>query len=147
MSQQAYGGAGGTQQAAATTERSSWAVGWTLFAAIMMAIQGTWWLIAGIVALANEEFFVVTEEYVFQFSATTWGWVHLVVGVVLFVAGLALVTGALWARVVGVIVASVAMLAAFAWMPWYPIWALLFIVASISVIWALTTHSEDLNQT
>lgn len=63
---------------------------------------------------------------------------------VVLAAGAALFTGATWARVVGVVVASLAMLVAFAWMPWYPIWALLFVVASASVIWALTAHGRDL---
>lgn len=59
-------------------------------------------------------------------------------------AGLALFTRATWARVVGVVMASFAMLVGFAWLPWYPLWALLFIVVSASVIWALTAHGGDI---
>jgi hypothetical protein len=125
------------------TEPSPWAIGWITFAAIMMVIQGIWWILAGLVAVFDDTFFVVTEEYVFQFDASTWGWIHLGVGVVLLAAGAALFTGAVWARVIGVIVATLAMVVAFAWLPWYPIWALLFIVVSGAVIWALTAHGRD----
>lgn len=126
------------------TEPSGWAVGWTAFAGIMMAVQGVWWLIAGFIAVVNDEFYVVGQEYVFQFDVTTWGWIHMLVGVVVFAAAMGLFTGAVWARTVGVIMAAIAMLVAFAWLPWYPIFALLFIAVSVSVIWALTAHGRDI---
>ena len=132
------------QQVPEKSEPSGWAVGWTVFAASMLVVQGFWWIMSGIVALVDDEFYVVTPEYVFQFDITAWGWIHLVVGAVLLAAGIALFGGSTWARVVGVFVASFAMLIAFAWLPWYPIWALLFIVVSVSVIWALTAHGTDI---
>jgi hypothetical protein len=128
---------------ATRSEPSGWAIGYTVFAATMMLIQGVWWVIAGIVALFNDEFFVVTPEYIFQFDATTWGWIHLLVGIVILAAGVALYSGAVWARTVGVVVAMVAMVAAFAWLPWYPVWAMLLIALSIGVVWALTAHGRD----
>jgi hypothetical protein len=125
------------------TEPSGWAVGWTVFAATMMLIQGIWWVMAGIVALFNDEFYVVTPRYLFQFDVTTWGWIHLLVGVLILAAGAALYSGAVWARTVGVIMAVIALVTAFAWLPWYPLWAVLFIVISIAVVWALTAHGRD----
>jgi hypothetical protein len=125
---------------------SGWAIGWTAFAATMMLIQGMWWGIAGLVALFNDEFYVVGQEYIFQFDVTTWGWIHLLIGIVVFVAGISLYSGRVWARTVGVIIAVIAMLAAFAWLPWYPLWALLFIAISIAVIWALTAHGRDVTE-
>jgi hypothetical protein len=122
---------------------SGWATGWTAFAATMMLIQGIWWSIAGLVALFNDEFYIVGQEYIFQFDVTTWGWIHLTVGVLVFAAGAALFSGAVWARTVGVSMATIAMFAAFAWLPWYPVWAILFITVSIGVIWALTVHGRD----
>jgi len=123
---------------------SSWAVGWTAFAGIMMVIGGIWWIIAGIVAIADDTFYVVGQEYIFQFDATTWGWIHLLVGILALVAGFYLFTGAVWARTVGVIVAILMILVAFAWLPWYPIWAILFITVSGFIIWALTVHGDDI---
>jgi hypothetical protein len=125
-------------------ERSGWAVGWTFFAALMMIMIGAWHVIAGFVALLNDEFFVVGRDYVFQFDATRWGWIHLLLGVVVLLAGLGLFSGAVWARTVGVIMALVTAIVAFAWLPWYPIWAICLLTAATTVIWALTAHGRDL---
>jgi len=123
---------------------SGWAIGWTAFAGIMMVMGGIWWAIIGIVALANDTFYVVGEEYIFQFDVTTWGWTHLLLGIVAALAGVFLFGGAVWARTVGVIVAVLWALIAFAWLPWYPVWAILLIAVSVFVIWALTVHGRDI---
>ncbi len=123
---------------------SGWAIGWTAFAGIMMVMGGIWWAIIGIVALANDTFYVVGEEYIFQFDVTTWGWIHLLLGIVAALAGVFLFGGAVWARTVGVIVAVLWALIAFAWLPWYPVWAILLIAVSVFVIWALTVHGRDI---
>lgn len=125
-------------------EPSGWAIGWTVFAGTMMVIQGFWWVMAGLIALFDDEFFVVTPDYLFRFDATSWGWVHLVIGALILAAGSALFSGAVWARAVGVVMAGLATVVAFAWLPWYPLWAILFIAISIAVIWALTAHGRDI---
>ncbi len=126
------------------TNRSGAAAGWTAFAGVMMALIGIWWIFAGLVGLINDNFYVKTRDYIFQFNTTSWGWIHLIVGVIVLLAGFGLFTGAVWARTVGVIVAVITGLVAFAWLPWYPIWALLIVAASVTVIWALTAHGRDL---
>jgi hypothetical protein len=123
---------------------SAWAVGWAFFAAIMMVMLGAWWMFAGFVGVINDQFYVKGANYVFQFDTTTWGWIHILVGLVVLLAGFALLSGAVWARTVGVILALISGLIAFAWLPWYPFWAILFIVASVAVIWALTAHGRDM---
>jgi hypothetical protein len=128
----------------ADNQPSGWAIGWTAFAAITMIIQGLWWLISGLVALFNSEFYVVTQNWIFQFDISTWGWIHLIVGIVVLIAGFALFSGAVWARTVGVIIAVLATLVSFAWLPYYPGWAFLFIAVSIAIIWALTVHGHDI---
>ena len=125
-------------------ERNDWAAGWTAFASIMMMLGGSWWIIAGIVALANDTFYVAGPDYILQLDATTWGWIHLLLGTVILLASFALFVGAVWARTVGVVVAIVWALIAFVWLPWYPVWAILFIAISVFVIWALTVHGRDL---
>jgi hypothetical protein len=124
-------------------ERSGWAIGWTVFAAFMMIMIGAWHAIAGLVALFNDEFFVVGREYVFQFDATSWGWIHLLLGVLILISGFGLFSGAVWARTVGVIMALITGMVAFAWLPWYPIWAICLLAAATTVIWALTAHGRD----
>ena len=137
---------GNEEEFMAQREPSGAAVGWTAFAAFMMIMLGAWWIIAGLVALVNDDFFVATRKYVFRFDATTWGWIHLIVGILILLAGFGLFSGAIWARTVGVLLALLATLIGFAWLPWYPFWAILFIAASIAVIWALTAHGRDVTR-
>jgi hypothetical protein len=135
-----------TARTSAATRPSDAAVGWTIFAAIMMALQGIWWVMAGLVALFNDEFYVVGQDYIFSFDITTWGWIHLLVGAVLIAAAAGLYSAATWARVVGVVMATLAAIVAFAWIPLYPVWALMLVAASIAVIWALTAHGRDITR-
>ena len=125
--------------------RSSVAMGLTMFAWIMMFMLGGWWIISGIVAIANDDFYVVTQEWIFEFSSTTWGWTHLILGVVVLLAGFFLFAGAVWARTVGVILAGISSLVAFAWLPYYPVYAILMVTFSVFTIWALTVHGRDLS--
>ena len=130
------------------TERqpSGWAIGWTAFAGILMIMMGFWWIISGFVALLDSEFYVVTLRWIFQFDISTWGWIHLILGIVILASGCGLFLGAVWARIVGVILTVVAGLLAFAWLPYYPIWAIIFIAISVAVIWALTVHGRDITE-
>jgi hypothetical protein len=126
---------------------SGWAVGWIMFAAIMMLLIGFFHVIAGLVAIVDDNFYVATKEYVFQFDRTTWGWIHLIFGIVVFLAGLSLFKGAIWARTVGVLLGVISAVVGFAWLPWYPIWGILIVVVAVSVIWALTVHGRDADLT
>jgi len=77
---------------------------------------------------------------------TTWGWVHLIIGLLVLLAGFGMLSGQVWARTVGVIIAVFMGLASFAWLPYYPVWAILYIVASVAIIWALTVHGRDITE-
>jgi hypothetical protein len=123
---------------------SGWAIGWTAFTGILMVLMGFWWIISGFVALLDSEFFVVAQRWVLQLDISTWGWVHLLLGIVILASGCGVFIGAVWARTVGVILSALAGLLAFAWLPYYPIWAILFIAISVAVIWALTVHGRDM---
>lgn len=124
--------------------RSGWAVGWTAFAMTMMFMMGLWWIIIGLVGVGTDNFFVATPNWVLNFDVTTWGWIHFFVGVLVLFASFGLYIGAVWARVVGVIIAILASVAAFAWLPHYPAWAIVMIAISVAVIWALTAHGRDI---
>lgn len=128
-------------------EVSAGAVGVTVFAGVLMIMAGVFHAIQGIVALINDTFFVYGQEYVFKFDVTGWGWAHLVLGVVVALAGFALFQGAVWARTVAVIVACVSILASFLWMPYYPIWSLVVVAFDVFVIWAVTAHGRDITKT
>jgi len=125
---------------------SGFAVGMTLFAAIVMMVAGVFQAIEGLIALFKDTFYVVGQEWIFSFDVTTWGWIHLVVGLVVAVAGYFVLTGAVWARAVGVGVAALSALLNFVWLPYYPVYSLLIITLDVLVIWALTAHGRDVTR-
>ena len=113
------------------------------FAAFSMVMGGIWWIFTGLAAIATDDFFALGREYTFEFSVSTWGWIHMLLGVVVLVSGGFIFVGARWARIVGVIVAMIWEIVAFAWSPNYPVWRLALLAISIIVIWALTVHGGD----
>jgi hypothetical protein len=135
MSDDAYRSA-----ARAGDDTSGWAVGFILFAAIMLIMAGIFQAFDGLVALFNDTFYVTTREYVFQFDVTAWGWIHLILGVVVALAGWGLLSGRTWARVLGITVAVLSAIANFLWLPYYPFWALIIITLDVFVIWAIAVH-------
>lgn len=124
---------------------SMWAAGWATFAGLMMIMLGIFHAIAGFAEIIDDDAFVLGQEYVFKFNVQTWGWIHLIVGIVVFFAGFGVFRGAVWARTVGVLLAMLSLVAAFAWLPYVPFWAILMIFVAISVIWALTAHGRDVS--
>ena len=125
-------------------QTSGGAVGLTMFAGFMMLMLGGWWIIAGLVAIVNDDFYVVTQEWIFEFSTTSWGWIHLILGIVVLFAGIGVFSAAVWARTVGVILAGISGLVAFAWLPYFPVWGILFVTLSVFTVWALTVHGRDI---
>jgi hypothetical protein len=121
------------------TPPSGAALGLTIMAAVLMMVSGLLGFFYGLAAIIKGSFFVVLPNYAFSLSAVGWGWVHLAIGAVLFVAGAALFTGHLWARIIGVVVASLAIVAYFVSLPYYPVWSVVVIAFSAFVIWALLT--------
>jgi hypothetical protein len=125
-------------------EVSGWAIGFTSFAGFLMIVGGIFHLIVGFAGIANNAVFVAAPNYIFKFNLTTWGWAHLFVGILVAAAGFAVFSGAVWARTVGVIIAGISLIANFAFLPYYPLWAILIIALDIGVIWALTAHGRDI---
>jgi hypothetical protein len=124
-------------------DTSGMAVGFTVFAAIMMLMVGVFQALQGLIAIFENEFYVQTRNYLFQFDATTWGWIHLVLGLLVAFAGWGLLSGRTWARVVGITLAALSATANFLFIPYYPFWSLLIITLDIFVIWALTAHGRE----
>ncbi len=108
-----------------------------------MVTVGILQLFQGIAAVAKDQVFVVGLDYVYKFDLTTWGWIHIGLGVVVAAVGLALFTGADWARVCAVVVAAISILANFMWLPYYPWWSVLIIALDVVVIWAVSTWDPD----
>jgi len=125
---------------------SAWAVGYATFAGVILVMAGIFQAIAGLVGIIEDEFYVVGREWVFEFDATTWGWIHLLIGIVLVLSGIGIFTGNVLARTVGVFVAALSAIANFMWLPYYPVWSIAIIALNVAVIWALTAHGRDIAQ-
>ena len=125
-------------------EVSGWAIGFIMFASFMMMLMGGFHAFAGLVGIINDAFYETPREYFTDFSASAWGWIHLVAGIIVFAAGVALLGGSVWARMLAVVIALISALVNFAFIPYYPVWSLLMIGISIGVIWALVAHGRDL---
>jgi hypothetical protein len=121
---------------------SGWAVGFTAFAAMMMVLIGFFQASMGLVAVFNQDFYVRTENYLFALDVGTWGWIHLIWGVIVLLAGFSVLSGQTWARAVGTIIAIVSAIQAFAFIPYQPFWSIIVISLSVLVIWALTTKVD-----
>ena len=126
---------------------SGWAVGWTAFAGFMMIMIGSFHAIAGIAGIAKDDVYAVTTNYVFKFDATTWGWIHLIAGIIVVLAGIGVFSGNVLARTVGVLLAIGSAIANFAWLPYQPVWSVAMIAVDIAIIWALTAHGRDIAAT
>jgi hypothetical protein len=122
------------------------AVGGYVFAGVILIVVGVFHAIAGLVAIFDDGFYVVTSNYTFNLDTTAFGWIHLLVGILVLCAGFALFSAATWARVVGVAFAAGSAIANFFFIPYYPFWALLIIGLDIWVIWALTRHVAKLEE-
>ncbi|MFC8588023.1 hypothetical protein ACFUGD_26245 [Streptomyces sp. NPDC057217] len=111
--------------------------GWLVFASAIMVFSGIMTLLAGISAIAKDDVFLATRNYVYELDLTGWGWIHLVLGALVALTGAAVYKGATWARAVGVGLAGLSMIANFMWLPHTPWWASLLIVIDALVIWGL----------
>jgi hypothetical protein len=119
-------------------EISGFAIGGLAFAATVMVIIGSFQIIAGLVAIFDDEFFVVTRNYTFDLDTTAWGWLHLLIGILVLSCGFALFARRAWAAVATVFFASLSAVANFFFIPYYPAWSILVIALDIWVIWAVT---------
>lgn len=117
--------------------------GWVIFGSVMMVMIGTFMIINGLVAIINDEVYLVTEDQIVAFDFTTWGWIHLLLGVLVLCAGFAVTSGALWARIVGVFLALGSALSQIAFIQAYPFWSLTIIFLSVMVMYALLVHGEE----
>jgi hypothetical protein len=118
--------------------------GWITFAGVMMVIGGELNLFYGIVAAVNDDWVVWTNRGSVLLDVSEWGWVHIILGAIVLLAGIGVFSGNILARTVGVIVAAVSLIVNFFFIPAYPLWALTVIVIDTLVIWALTAHGREM---
>ena len=113
--------------------------GTAVFAGVLMIIGGAFQAVEALAAIVNDKYLVVLPNYVFSIDVTGWGWIHLLIGLILAAIGVFLLLDKGWARIAGIVIAGVSALINFSWLPYSPLWALLLIAVDILVIWALAT--------
>lgn len=121
-------------------------VGWVLFAGVMLMISGAVQAIYGLGTLLNNNFLLVTQNHAVVVNVTTWGWVHLIGGLLLLGAGYSVINGNAFGRVVAVIVTALALVANISYATAYPIWTLLLITVDVLVLYALVVHGSEARQ-
>jgi hypothetical protein len=123
---------------------SAGAAGWAMFAGFVMIMVGCFHAIWGLAAILNDAFYNTPADYFLKINQSGWGWIHLIAGIIVLLAGFGIFRGAVWARTVGVIMATVSAVANFASLPYYPIWGIAMIAVDVAIIWALTVHGRDI---
>jgi len=140
-------GGGATVSGRATEDQpevTGW-VGWIVFAGTMMAILGVFHMFEGLIALFRHAYiFFPTTGLTVQVSYTQWGWVQLIAGALVFLAGLGLFTGRLWARTLAVVLVIVSALVNFAWASSFPVWSLTLLAIDFLVIYAIIAHGGEM---
>ncbi|MGW7284590.1 DUF7144 family membrane protein [Streptomyces sp. NPDC054847] len=126
-----------------THRSAAMASGLMVFAGVLLLIAGILDVLRGIMAIAEDEVFVNTQNYVFEFDLTTWGWLHLIIGALAIIVSIGLFKAAVWARVLGVALAGLLIIANFLSLPYYPIWSIVAIAMYTFVIWGLCTARKD----
>ena len=145
MSESSYDRPTGYNQPSEYSQRTGW-TGWIVFAAIMMIVAGTLNLLYGIIAAVNDDWIVFTNRANVYLDLSEWGWVHIILGGIVLLSGIALFSGNILARTVAVIVASISLIANFFFIPVYPLWALIVITIDVLVIWAVTAHGGEMRE-
>jgi hypothetical protein len=139
-----------SQNTGTRTERyagpSAWA-GWVVFGGVMLIMMGSFQVIEGLVALFDDGFYAVRSNgLVINVDYNTWGWVHLIIGIVGVLAGLGLLVGNMLARVVGVAAAFLSAIVNLAFISAYPVWSAIMITLDVIVIYAVIVHGRELKE-
>ena len=127
---------------------SGWA-GWVEFGGVVMILSGIFQAIAGLVGIFRQTFYVVnngSSQLLVVNNVRTWGWINLIVGVVVILAGISLFSGTTWSRVLAVILDSGAAIVNLVNMPLYPLWSIVCLTLSVLVIYAVIAHGGELRE-
>ena len=124
-------------------DRTGW-TGWVFFAGFVMLLAGSLNAVYGLVALFNDQWVVWGNRGSVFLDITQWGWVHLILGLIVVLTGIGIMIGNLAARIVAVIVVGISLIVNFLAIPVYPLWSLVIITLEVLVLWALIGHGREL---
>jgi hypothetical protein len=114
--------------------------GWIGFAGVVLIIAGAFDIVSGLWALDNKD--SALDAVLYESNLETWGWIYLIVGIVILVAGFAVFGRAQWARWVGVLAAMLGIVIEFFWMFQTPGRSLVYIVIALLVIYGLVVYGD-----
>ena len=117
--------------------------GWVVCASILLVLAGVFSIINGLIAIFDDEVFLVGSDSLVGLNFTGWGIVHLVVGGIVLAAGLAVTSGHLWARVVGVLAAMISAVSQIGFITAFPFWAVTIIALDVLILYGLVIHGEE----
>ncbi|MDX3690319.1 DUF7144 family membrane protein [Streptomyces europaeiscabiei] len=123
--------------------RSEWAHGGMVFAGVLMMVIGVMSILNGIAGIATDDVYASIGNYAFEFSLTTWGWIHLVIGLAVLGTGYAVIQGHTWARAVGIALTSLFAIEYFMFLPYAPVWSVICIGIAVFVMWSLATAPDS----
>ncbi|PBC60390.1 hypothetical protein BKI49_28095 [Streptomyces sp. Tue6028] len=120
--------------------RDAWAAGGTVFAGVLLCVNGVLHVLQGISAIVEDTVYTRVNGYVYRINLTGWGWILVVLGAIAIVVGWGILKDADWARLTGILLASLSIIFQFMFLPYAPVWSLVVIAIDCFVIWALAVH-------
>lgn len=126
------------RQAIVEGPKAAWAGGVTLFAGVVLFLSGILGFLQGFSAVLKDDVFAAAPDYVFALDLTTWGWIHLLIGVAAMVVGGAVLRLRTWGLIAGIVIAVLSAVSNFLFVPQSTGWALVMIGLSVAVIWAFS---------
>ncbi|MET9144351.1 hypothetical protein ACFUCQ_14640 [Streptomyces sp. NPDC057197] len=123
--------------------RAAWAAGGAAFAGILLLLNGVLAILQGIAAIAKNDVYAQVGDYIYEFSLTGWGWLLVVLGAVAALAGCGILAGSAWSRAIGIVLASLGLVAQFLFLPHAPVWSVIMMAIDVFVIWALAVYEPD----
>ncbi|MET9730886.1 hypothetical protein ABZZ79_09540 [Streptomyces sp. NPDC006458] len=130
------------QRSAGPGQPDPWVSGGVLFAGVLLLCNGVLAVLQGIAAVAGDDVYGRIGSYVYELDLTGWGWIHIVLGVLVAVTGAGLLKESVWARPAGVFLAALSLVAQFLFLPYAPIWSMIMMAIDVFIIWALVSRME-----
>ncbi|MEZ7005232.1 hypothetical protein [Streptomyces sp. AD55] len=135
-------GSGGPHGRPPSSHHENWVVGGVVFAGVLLLLNGILSVLQGVAAISENDVYARVGTYVYELDLTGWGVIHVVLGAVLILTGWGLLRDMAWARVVGIVLASLSLIAEFLFLPYAPVWSIVMMAIDVFVIWALASRHE-----
>jgi hypothetical protein len=143
MTAQPQSGTSSGSNGPAPARNSPWATGGATFAGVLLLLNGVLAVFQGISAIAKDDVYARLGDYVYKINLTGWGWILLVLGVIAAFTGWGILSGAAWARVAGIALASLSLIAQFLFLPYAPVWSVIMMAIDVFVIWSLAVYQPE----